>query len=274
MRKTLYLLFAAVVFIFAESCSDNTSKKIVLTNAADSLSYSAGMYISQDIRAMAYEEMGIDSTAMNEFIAGLYAAYPLNITPQSKAYAYGLSLGASAMEMYEKMSANLAAKGLEGVDARLFLEGMVATICGADGPMSVKAATAYYDQRLFREENDKFMSRNAKRRGVVSLPDGLQYKVEQMGTGAIAGESDVVSCIYKGYFTDGRLFDTSGDEAVEISVPDVIPGFARALQLFPEGTVCTIYIPWQLGYGARGIDGIPPYSVLVFDLEIVKVIRK
>lgn len=273
MKKALRLLLAAGVFLVT-SCSGNSPEKVVLAGEVDSLSYSSGVYISQDIREMAREDMGIDSAAMGEFIAGLRAAFPLEITPESKAYAYGLSLGASAMEMYEKIKANLAAKGAGDIDAALFLEGMVATICGTKGPIDAKTATELYNNKLFREESDEFMRRNGRRNGVVTLPEGLQYKVEKMGTGAVAGETDAVSCIYKGYFTDGRLFDTSGDEALEIPVGEVIPGFARALQLFPEGTVCTIYIPWQLGYGPRGIDGIPPYSVLVFDLEIVKVIRK
>ncbi|MBQ3121447.1 MAG: FKBP-type peptidyl-prolyl cis-trans isomerase [Bacteroidaceae bacterium] len=59
----------------------------------------------------------------------------------------------------------------------------------------------------------------------------------------------------------------------KLHVGSLIPGFAKALCMLPEGTKCKVYIPWELGYGAKGTRRIPPYSTLVFDIEVAKVIK-
>lgn len=274
MKNTLIALLVAVAFFTASCSNDGAAKRVVLTGETDSLSYSAGMFVAQGLRAMACDDMGIDSATMVNFVAGLRAAFPVKTTPQAKAFAYGMSLGASAMDKFEQTKEQFASQGVEGLDARLFLEGVVAAIYGDEATVDMRVAVEYYNQKRYRDESDEFMRRNGERRGVVTLSDGLQYRLAKKGSGAVAAEEDTVACRYKGYFTDGRVFDTSGDEVVEIPVAEAIQGFSRALTLFPEGTECIIYVPWQLGYGPRGVEGIPPYKALVFELEIVKVLKK
>jgi putative protease len=77
----------------------------------------------------------------------------------------------------------------------------------------------------------------------------------------------------RGSFTDGRTFDSSRGKEVAFPVGGVVPGFAEALQTLPEGSKGKIYIPWQLGYGKSGNRSIPPYSVLIFDIEVMRVIK-
>lgn len=271
MKRYLNLfLFAAVALLL--SCSgDRSGGKVVLASAYDSLSYASGMRVSRNLRAMAFDEMGIDSTTVELFVAGIRAAFPLNITPESKAFVYGMSLGASAMEMYEKTLSQFGRQGIDGVDRHLFIEGVVAAICDDKAAFDMHVATDYYNRRTYCAESDAFMQRNSERSGVVTLPEGLQYKIEKMGDGPKATPLGVASCIYKGYFTDGEIFETSGGQVVDIPVAETIPGLFKALTLLSAGTVCTLYVPWQLGYGPRGADGIPPYQTLVFDLEIVNV---
>ena len=271
MKRLINLsLIVAVVLSF--SCSgERAGGRIVLTSAYDSLSYASGMHISRNLRVMAFDEMGIDSTTVEPFVAGIRAAFPLNITPESKAFVYGMSLGASAMEMYEKTLAQFKLQGINEVDRHLFVEGVVAAICEDRAALDMRVATEYYNRRKYCDESDTFMQRNSERSGVVTLPSGLQYKMEKPGNGPTATETSVVSFIYKGYFTNGEIFETSGGQAVDIPVAETIPGLRQALTLFPAGTVCTLYVPWQLGYGSRGADGIPPYKTLVFEIEIVSV---
>ena len=109
---------------------------------------------------------------------------------------------------------------------------------------------------------------------MVVLPSGLQYKIEQMGNGAVAGYHDIVSCVYKGTYPNGALFDTTRGEAVELEVAALVPGFAEALMTLPAGTVCKLYIPWELAYGEAGTNVVPPYSALVYDLEIKASVKK
>ena len=125
MKGLLNLSLIAVASLIA-SCSGNGSgKTIVLTNMNDSLSYTSGKHLSRNLRVMASEDMGIDSATIDEFVAGLRASFPVNLTAEAKAYAYGMSLGASAMDMYEKTKAQFKALGIDYVDSRLFLEGVV-----------------------------------------------------------------------------------------------------------------------------------------------------
>ena len=95
-----------------------------------------------------------------------------------------------------------------------------------------------------------------------------------MGDGAVAGFYDVVSCVYKGTYPNGAVFDSSHGEAVHLEVATLVPGFAEALMTLPVGTVCKLYIPWDLAYGAEGSKVVPPYSALVYDLEIKGIVKK
>lgn len=158
------------------------------------------------------------------------------------------------------------------VDRRLFLEGLKASAYGSGKTMTTDVAIDYYNNRIFRIASDVFIRNNKERPGVVVLPCGVQYKVEKMGDGAKAGRNDTVRCIYKGTYPNGSTFDSSRGYPVDLAVASMVPGLAEAVMVLPEGTVCKVYVPWELGYGAEGADGIAPYSALVFDLEIVKVV--
>ena len=270
--KRVILSLGTVALLLLSSCDGNQPHKdVTLESKRDTLSYSAGMYAAQHLSSMVYDEMSITESTLDEFIAGVRASYPINITPESKAYAYGLSLGAATMDMLEK-SGNIVNAGPEGLDSQLFLEGIIAAVCGNSATMEARFAADYCNRNKYLTKSEEFMQKNRRRGNVTTLPSGLQYKVDVMGHGAVATAGDVVLCKYKGTFPSGEVFDTSGDEAASFPVDKVIPGFAEALKLFPVGTQCTLYIPWQLAYGAEGLEGvIPPYSTLVFELEIMEI---
>ena len=126
-----------------------------------------------------------------------------------------------------------------------------------------------------KAKGEAFLAENAKKDGVVSLPDGLQYKVLTTGTGKKPAESDTVLCNYKGTFIDGTEFDGSEKAGKPVSFPvkGVIPGFKEVLQLMPVGSKWQVYIPSSLGYGERGTPNgvIGPNSALVFDIELVSI---
>ena len=275
MKRTLLWACVAASALFGSCGGEKESGKITLNNVNDSLSYSIGLYASGHLYDMVREDMGIDPAVMDKFIAGVRESFPLNVTPESRAYAYGLSLGAAAMDMLQEAD-KMVSEVDESykLDSRLFLEGLVSAVCGKYKVLQPEDAADYYKQCRYRKESEMFMQRNARRENVTVLPSGLQYKMDVEGKGAVAAPGDIVSCIYKGTFVDGRMFDSSAGEAVQFPVQGVIPGFAEALTTFPEGTRCTIYIPWELAYGARGSEVIPSYSALVFDLEIVKVEKR
>ena len=126
-----------------------------------------------------------------------------------------------------------------------------------------------------RKAGEDFLAENAKKENIVTLPSGLQYEVINEGTGKKPKATDQVRCHYEGTLVDGTLFDSSiqrGEPAV-FGVNQVIPGWVEALQLMSEGAKWKLYIPSELGYGARGAgEMIPPHSTLVFEVELLEVL--
>ena len=125
-----------------------------------------------------------------------------------------------------------------------------------------------------KSEGEKFLSENAKKEGVVTLPSGLQYQVLKEGNGKSPKATDKVVCHYEGMLIDGTMFDSSVQRGEPATFPlnGVIAGWTEGLQLMKEGAKYRFFIPYQLGYGERGAGAsIPPFATLVFDVELVEV---
>ena len=125
-----------------------------------------------------------------------------------------------------------------------------------------------------KSEGEKYLSENAKKEGVVTLPSGLQYKVLKEGNGKSPKATDKVVCHYEGMLIDGTMFDSSilRGEPATFPLNGVIAGWTEGLQLMKEGAKYRFFIPYQLGYGERGAGAsIPPFATLVFDVELIEV---
>lgn len=134
------------------------------------------------------------------------------------------------------------------------------------------ASEKYKDNK---QQGEQWLAANAKKEGVVTLPSGLQYQVLQEGKGRQPKATDRVRCHYEGMLTDGTMFDSSvqrGEPAV-FGLNQVIAGWTEGVQLMKEGAKYRFFIPYQLGYGERGAGRqIPPYSALLFDVELIEVL--
>ena len=176
------------------------------------------------------------------------------------------------------------------INAKMFSKGM--TDASKDKAfMNDTTASAYivsYMQRRERvrlvaengpriEEAKLWLSENARKEGVVTLPGGLQYKVLTEGTGATPGPDDVVKVQYTGTTINGTKFDSSYDrgEPAQFRVSNVIQGWVEGLQLMKEGSKYMFYIPADLAYGERGAGNIiKPFETLVFEVELIEVIKE
>jgi FKBP-type peptidyl-prolyl cis-trans isomerase len=124
------------------------------------------------------------------------------------------------------------------------------------------------------EAGKKFLEENAKKEGIMSTASGLQYEVLREGNGPKPGAVSTVEVHYEGRLTNGKIFDSSYQRNETISFPlnRVIPGWTEGLQLMPTGSKYRLYIPSELGYGARGAGGdTPPHATLIFDVELISI---
>jgi len=110
--------------------------------------------------------------------------------------------------------------------------------------------------------------------GVGTLPSGVCYVIMKAGTGPRPQVTDSITAQVKGYLPDGRIFEDTYPKNTPLkSTPaNLIPGLREALQIMPAGSLWRIYVPSTQGYAEKGIQGIiPPFSAIVFDIELLKV---
>ena len=126
-----------------------------------------------------------------------------------------------------------------------------------------------------KEAGEKFLAENAKKRGVKTLPSGVQYKVIKKGKGDLPGPEDNVRINYEGRLIDGTVFDSSYErnEPTEMAINMVVPGFAEALKNMPVGSTWEVYIPAEQAYAERELDKIKPFSTLIFKIELLEIVE-
>jgi len=126
-----------------------------------------------------------------------------------------------------------------------------------------------------QQKSDAFLTANSTKEGVQVTESGLQYKVVTAGEGAKPTTEDSVTVHYKGTLIDGTEFDSSytRGEPVTFPVTGVIPGWTEALQLMSKGAKYELYIPSDLAYGAGGTGPIGPNSALVFEVELLDIVK-
>lgn len=132
--------------------------------------------------------------------------------------------------------------------------------------------------KMCQENLDKgrqYWENNGKRTEVTQTESGLQYEVLTEGKedGKSPKATNKVKCHYEGTFIDGGIFDSSykRGEPSEFSLNQVISGWTEGLQLMKEGAKYRFVIPYYLAYGAYGSGSIPPYSTLIFEVELLEV---
>ena len=125
------------------------------------------------------------------------------------------------------------------------------------------------------KEGQDWLEANKKKQGVVTLPSGVQYKIIKDGSVAKPTKEDMVDIVYHGTLIDGTIFQSSRDsgDTLTHNAGSFVPGFSEAITLMNEGSIWEVYIPSELGYGENTQYGspIPPNSVLIFEINLVKI---
>lgn len=190
------------------------------------------------------------------------------------SYAIGQNIAQNIksqnIELDPKVVAYAIETGLKGDKPELTPEEQQKAIMGLQQQAQAKMAA---EAETNKKAASDFLEKNKSKEGVKTTSSGLQYEVLKPGKGKKPSLKDKVTVHYTGTLIDGKKFDSSHDrgQPAEFPVNGIIKGWQEALQLMPEGAVYHLYIPPELGYGAQAQPGIPPNSVLVFDVELIKV---
>jgi len=208
----------------------------------------------------------------------------LNSEKARESYALGMYFGRSITNTGLDMDKELIQRGLRDIMSDKPALMSQAELSAAF--MTFRQAAAANQQKMMAEQSQKnatagaaFLEANKSKPGVVTLPDGLQYKVITEGTGESPSPNDQVSVNYRGTFVDGTEFDSSAKAGhpVDFVVRGVIPGWTEALQKMKVGSKWQLYVPSNLAYGPRGSytpagqQVIGPNEALVFDVELLSI---
>lgn len=248
---------------------------------ADSFSYAMGVAQSASLRQYLLMREGVDSAYLNDAVCGLMAKYNEEAVKGKVAYAAGLKIGqmnaTNVIPSLNKMATGKADSAY--IDRDLFVKGLGQGVLKQPTSISEEQAlaiierqTAYIRQRDSIANAD-FLSKNKRVSGVITSKSGLQYKILKEGTGATPSDTSQVEVNYEGRLIDGTVFDSSykRGQSATFGCNQVIKGWTEALTMMKEGDVWELYIPYNLAYGERGNQSIPPYATLIFKVELIKV---
>ncbi|HEX4342682.1 MAG TPA: FKBP-type peptidyl-prolyl cis-trans isomerase, partial [Verrucomicrobiae bacterium] len=161
--------------------------------------------------------------------------------------------------------------GVQGLPPPFALENIYPAVEQFVSDRRQKADAEFKQKQL--TQNDEFFVALKKKTNVVFLPDGLAYEILQAGTGAFPQTNQIAKVNYTGRLISGRIFDATDPSLgpLDIDPNTVIVGWREGIQKINRGGKIRLYIPPTLGYGDANTSGIPPYSTLVFEVELLSL---
>ncbi len=299
MKKIILLALAVVAS--ASFCTIDAKKKkknkeeapvvlpAVITTSSDSLSYAAGVALTNGLMPYLKQQHGLDSTQMGNFIKAFQEAINAGDSPEAKARIAGVEI---AGQLKNRMLPGITKEFTDTPDTivtDLLFRGFADALNGDTLHFKQAAAESFFrekqqsnkaakEEKLYgpnRRAGEQFLKDNALKDSIITTASGLQYKVLVKGEGQVPQVTDKVQVNYEGRLVDGTVFDASkkhGDKPAEFACNQVIRGWTEALTMMPVGSKWQLYIPYKLAYGDRNMGNIKPYSTLIFDVELVSIV--
>lgn len=206
----------------------------------------------------------------------------LSTEKERVSYMVGMSMAKSLEPMKDEVDVDTIAKAIKASlagEKLLMTDEQAQKVSEAFGDKmrAKQMADMMAKARKNSEDGAKFLADNARKPGVTTLPDGLQYQVVTEGKGAKPKASDVVKVHYKGTTLDGKTFDSSYDrgEPADIPLGQVVPGWREGIMLMPVGSKYKLWIPSVLAYGENPPPGAPfgPNATLAFEIELLDIVK-
>jgi FKBP-type peptidyl-prolyl cis-trans isomerase FklB len=285
MKKLSILTVIAVMFGLG-SCSSFSSRTELKTEV-DTMSYFFGMSRAEGIMNYLTAQAGIDTAYMDAFYRG-FREGAKNYRPEDAARLEGMRIAHLINNQW-----------VENVNRDIFLgdsghsinrkAGLAGFYHGVKNPdeMKIMHAQTYSQSKIeeikeaYKKEkyadaivaNEKFLADNKNRDGVQTTASGLQYRIITEGKGDMPDEKSKVKVNYRGTLIDGTEFDSSykNNAPATLRVNQVIAGWTEAMKMMPAGSKWELYIPQELAYGTRMQNDIPPYSTLIFEVELIEI---
>lgn len=280
MKKFAVAVAAFAVALGSFSCGEQTAKP---SGELDSMSYALGLLqgrqMADQLRYSAEQGQAIDSI---KFLEGFEKA--INNPELFSYFAGGITGAGMARELKDD---SLSMKQLYAAYRAAILSDSTKITMTDSVAQALMMRFAQKKQevqmRKQAEENEKkfgenkvkgaeFIENFKKEEGVKTTESGLAYKVEKPGTGATPTADDKVKVKYRGTFIDGTEFDKN-EEGIEFQASGVIKGWTEMLQLMKVGEKVKVVIPYDLAYGEQGSYSIDPFSTLVFDIELLEIVK-
>lgn len=303
MKKTVVMLALIIMAAAttAQAAGDKKKKKenkkeaqteqvavpVSLLSEADSVSYAAGVASTRGLIPFLVQSLKVDTAYMADFIEGYREAVAQQADPKYRAKAAGIQIASQVEAQFIPRTAQ-EFKALDiTINPVLMHEGFIAGVANDTTLMDEKFASSYTENidkqrkaaigEANKKKGEEFLAANKQKEGVVTTESGLQYKVLTAGTGKKPSANDKVTVRYEGHLIDGTEFDSSykrDPDSVSFKVSSLIKGWVEALQLMPVGSKWELYIPYNLAYGERATGSIPPYSALIFTMELLNIEEK
>jgi FKBP-type peptidyl-prolyl cis-trans isomerase FklB len=286
MKRISFIVVAIATVCLWGACS-KIAHKSQLKNDVDTMSYYFGYSRADGIMNYLSTQAGIDTACMEDFYKGFKDGVK-HYSAKDAAYLEGKRI---AMMINNQWIENLNREVFMGdstqtVNRKAMLAGFYQGV-KTNEPGSIFNAQSVSNTKMnelkeankkkkFAESiaaNEKFLTDNKTKEGVKTTPSGLQYKIITEGKGEIPADTSKVKINYHGKLIDGKEFDSSykNNQPSLFRVNQVIKGWTEALKLMPVGSKWEIYIPQNLAYGSAEQANIPPYSTLIFEVELIEI---
>ena len=296
MKKIVLFSLCALLALGTSAASKKKASKkakapveVVDTVSIDTFSYLLGKANTQGLTEYLTHRMGVDAAYLSDFVKGFQQTELTEADKKEKARLAGVEIRSQVENQVIAQANKQVNDSVDVLNKALFVQGFQDGITSSNMTISmdsvqsvVRKQMEYYHKVKMEKKyganriaGEEFLKKNAKADSIQTTASGLQYKIITKGTGEIPQATDKVKVNYEGHLIDGTEFDSSykRNQPATFAANQVIKGWTEALTMMPVGSKWMLYIPQQLAYGDREQGKIPPFSTLIFTVELLEIVK-